>query len=189
MVPYSVRFRFLLLAALMAGCKGRHTTGQTAAPGHALTDSTAISGAIDVATQRMTMHGDSGLSVDDVKRTREWFTPELYTLLMRDMSHSGEIGYLNWDPFTAAQDDVGPFRYDGVSQAGDTVMVSFSREAPDHKRYVFVRLAMRYVNGAWRIGNFIYPGNSVCHADLARGLARYAGEIATKSFNAGGCSD
>src|SRR5205823_1810920 len=141
-------------------------------------------GAIHVATQRMTIHGQSGLSVDDVKRTRDWFTPELYTLLMHDMSYPGDIGYLNWDPFTAAQDETGPFRYDSFFRAGDTVMVSFSRDDSDHKRYIFVRLAMRYVNGAWRIGNFIYPGNPACHTDLARGLARYAEEIATKSFDA-----
>ncbi len=142
-----------------------------------------------MATQRMTAHGQSGLSVGDVKKTREWFTPALYALLVRDMSDPDGIGYLNWDPFTAAQDDVGPFRRDSVSQAGDTVMVNFSREGYDHKR-LNVRLGMRYENGAWRIATFIYPDNPPCHADLARALARYAGKMADKlPLDSGGCSN
>src|SRR5450830_1790243 len=184
MVPSSATFRVVALVDIVAGCNGRSSAVPTTVRGSTLTR-TALTGAVAVAMQRMTAHGQSGLSVEDVKRTREWFTPELYALLVRDMSDPGGIGYLNWDPFTAEQDDIGPFRRDTVSQAGDTVMVSFSRDGN-----VRVRLGMRYENGAWCIANFFYPDNSPCHRDLARGLARYAGTIAAKlPLDSGGCSN
>jgi hypothetical protein len=142
-------------------------------------DSLAAATAVAVATQRMREHGQAGLSVNDVKRTRDWFTPELYALLIQDMSHPGDIGYLNWDPFTDAQDDVGPSRFEDVRRAGDTIMVRFSREGYQHKRDS-VTLAMRRVDGTWRIANFVYSAHTVCDRDLAVGLAREARAIAEK---------
>jgi hypothetical protein len=139
----------------------------------------ATAAAVAVATQRLHEHGQAGLSVDDVKRTRDWFTPQLYALLIQDMSDTAGIGYLDWDPFTDAQDDVGPFRFEDVRQAGDTVMVRFSREGYERKRDS-VTLAMRRVDSTWRIANFIYSGHALCHRDLAVGLARYAKEVAEK---------
>jgi hypothetical protein len=153
-------------------------------------DSAATARAVDVATQRLREHGQAGLSLDDVKRTQDWFTPELYQLLVNDMSFDpGGVGYLNRDPFTDAQDDVGPFRFENVRYADDTVMVRFSREGYEHKRDS-VTLAMRRIEGSWRIANFIYSAHPPCHRDLAAGLARHAKEIAEKRpINDGTCSD
>jgi hypothetical protein len=142
-------------------------------------DSLATAAAVTAATQRMQEHGQSGLSVSDLKRTRDWFTPHLYALMIQDMRHPGDLGYLDSDPFTDAQDDVGPLRFEDVRHAGDTVMVRFSREGYEHKRDS-VTLAMLRVESTWRIGNFIYSRHSLCHRDLAAGLARYEKAIAEK---------
>ena len=91
------------------------------------------------------------------------------------MSYPDGPGYVNFNPYTGAQDDVGPSRYDSASQTGDTVMVSFSHGDDRSRRTI--RLAMRFVQGSWRIGNFIYPGNPPCHIDLARALARFAANL------------
>jgi photosystem II stability/assembly factor-like uncharacterized protein len=147
------------------------TTGSTMSA-----DSLTTASAVAVATQRMREHGQDGFSVTDLRRTRDWFTPQLYALLLRDMRDSVEIGYLDWDPFTGAQDEVGAFRLEGARQAGDTILVSFSYL----QRRDTVTLAMRRVDSTWRIANFMYPGNPVCHRDLAIGLARYAREITRK---------
>jgi hypothetical protein len=143
--------------------------------------------AVAVASQRVSEHGQDGLSLRDIHRTREWFSNELYALLVRDKSDSGGIGYANFDPFTDAQDDVGPFRYDAVTIAVDTFKVSFSMEHYGHERKT-VQLAMRYVNGAWRIANFLYPGHPACHTDLARALTQYAARAAARQNpDSGGC--
>jgi hypothetical protein len=138
-----------------------------------MTTSRLDSAAIDVATQRLAEHGQDGFSVDDAKRTRDWFTPELFALLVRDMSDTNGVGYLNWDPLTGAQDDVGPLRFEQMTRVGDTVRVRFSREGFERKRES-VTLAMRHIDGRWRIANILYPDNVVCHRDLAVGLIRYA---------------
>lgn len=137
-------------------------------------DSAATADAVAVASQRLQEHGDAGLSLVDVTRTRSWFTPELYALLVKDMSSDpGGVGYLNWDPFTGAQDDAGPWNFENVRNAGDTIMVRFAYQ----QNRKIVILAMRRFGGSWRIANFIYPDAAPCHQDLAVGLARYANDI------------
>lgn len=131
------------------------------------------SAAVRVATQRLAEHGQNGFSIEDAKRTRDWFTPELFDLLVRDMSDTNGVGYLCWDPFTGAQDDVGPFRFEEATRVGDTIRVRFSREGFEQKRES-VTLAMRLLNGQWRIANFVYPDYQACHRDLAAGLTRHA---------------
>lgn len=172
------RTRLLLLAVTVA-CATQRPSAKSAGSARSSEDSLATAAAVAVATQRMREHGQAGLSVGDVERTRDWFTPQLYTLLIQDMNDPVDIGYLNSDPFTDAQDDVGPFRFEDVRHAGDTVMVRFSREGYQQKRDS-VTLAMRRVDSTWRIANFIYSGHSLCHRDLAVGLARYAKAIAEK---------
>jgi hypothetical protein len=144
--------------------------------------------AIGQATERLHQHGQAGLSIHDVKRTRDWFTPELYELLVRDMGDPGGPGYLNADPFTDAQDDVGPFRFEDVRQVGDTVMVRFSREGYQQKRDS-VTLAMRRVGDSWRIANFIYSAHTQCHQDLAAALTRFAQDAAARRSPDDGCKD
>src|SRR5829696_4802289 len=101
--------QLITLVATAATCSTQQPVAKRWDSATSSYDSTATAAAVVLATQRMRQHGQTGLSVDDVKRTREWFTPELYALLVRDMSDPGGVGYLNWDPFTDAQDDVGPF--------------------------------------------------------------------------------
>jgi hypothetical protein len=146
-------------------------------------DSAANADAIGMASQRLREHGQAGFSLDDVRRTQEWFTPELFELLVHDMS---DEGYLDEDPFTDAQDDVGPFRFEDVRRAGDTVLVRFSRLGYPQKRDS-VTLAMRQVAGSWRIANFLYSRHSACYRDLAAGLARFAKNVAAKRPPDDGC--
>jgi hypothetical protein len=165
--------RFLAAALLLAGMGACGSRSEVARTAEGTETSRLDSAAIGIASQRLAEHGQDGFSVDDAKRAREWFTPELATLLVRDMSDPNGVGYLNWDPFTGAQDDVGPFRFEEMTRIGDTVRVRFSREGFEAKRES-VTLAMRHLDGRWRIANFLYPDNAVCHRDLAVGLMRYA---------------
>jgi hypothetical protein len=151
-----------------------------------LTDSAHLANAVAVATQRMTARGNSGFSRDDLQRLKGWFTPELYALLLRDMSGPDPMGYLNFIPFTKAQDDVSPARFSAVSRRGDTVMVDFAFSGYSNHRYV-VRLAMRSLSDGWRIANFIYPDNAPCHRDLAEALARFAASIAGTPPSSASC--
>lgn len=159
-----------LLAVGTAACGSHPQVAATRREDRALGVDSA---AIRVATQRLTEHGQNGFSIDDAKRTHDWFTPELFALLVRDMSDTNRVGYLNWDPFTAAQDAVGHFRFDEAMRVGDTTRVRFSREGFEQKRES-VTLAMRLIDGRWRIANFLYPDKVACHRDLAVGLIRYA---------------
>jgi hypothetical protein len=136
-------------------------------------DSVSIAAAVDAATQRMREHQPTGFSIGDVKRTQDWFTSELYSLLVADMSDPGGIGYLNADPFTDAQDDVGPSRLEDAWIAGDTVMVRFSREDYQRKRDS-ITLAMRRIGASWRIADFVYSRRSSCPRALSVGLTLYA---------------
>ena len=143
-------------------------------------ESVGVRHAIETATRRMQAHGNDGFSVNELNRTRDWFSPELFSLLLRDMSDPNGPGYLNWDPFTAAQDDVGPFRFDSTSRRADTVFVAFSRFDSYDKVRVSVILGMRQVNDAWRIATFVYPSHSSCYRDLAHALAITAADDSAK---------
>ncbi len=183
------RRRGIAILALAAACGTQPPVAKATHSASSPFDSLATATAVDVATQRMQEHGQAGLSVNDVARTRDWFTPQLYALLVQDMSSRGEIGYLDSDPFTDAQDDVGPSFFEDMRVAGDTVMVRFSR-AGYQQATDTITIAMRRVDGAWRIANFIYAGHAACHRDLAVGLARYARRIAGKPpLDDGRCSD
>ena len=152
-------------------------------------DSVARATAIGVATDRMHEHWNRGFSLADVKSAQAAFTPQLYDMLVHDMSDPGGIGYLDSNPFTDAQDDVGPARFEDVRQAGDTLMVRFSREGFQSKRDS-ITLAMRMIEGTWRIANFIYSAHGECHNDFAVALARYTRKVAQKlPLNEGTCSD
>jgi hypothetical protein len=148
--------------------------------------SASESEAIATATQRMREHGRAGFSVDDARRMRSWFTPELSDLLEHDLGDTAGVGYLNWDPFTGAQDDVGPFRFESTRRLGDTVLVRFSRPGLDSAR-VSIGLAMRLVDGASRIADFVYPEHSPCHRALSLGLRRSRAPQAATTPADSGC--
>ena len=137
------------------------------------TNSVENAGAITTAEHRLHEHGSGGLSIEEIKKNRAWFTSELYHLLVHDKSGPDGIGYLNWDPFTGAQDDVGPFSFESTRAAGDTVNVLFTYL---QKRDSVV-VSMKKVSGSWRIANFLYPGNNPCHRNLVLGLVRWAKDI------------
>lgn len=99
---------------------------------------------------------------------------------------AGDQGYLGWDPFTDAQDYVGPFKFEDVRLAGDSVMVLFSRDGYKQKRDS-TTLVMRRVDMSWRIANFMYSADRACDRDLAAGLVRYARKIAAKLPIDGSC--
>ena len=171
--PGANALRLLAVSLLLGGIWACGSSSEVARTAEDMTTSRLDSAAIGIATQRLAEHGHDGFSVDDARRARDWFTPELATLLVRDMSDPNGVGYLNWDPFTGAQDEVGPFRFEDMTRVGDTVRVRFSREGFEPKRES-VTLAMRHLDGRWRIANFLYPDNAGCHQDLAVGLMRYA---------------
>jgi hypothetical protein len=178
--------RLLAAGLLLAGIGACGSRSDVASTAEGRAASRLDSAAIGIATQRLAEHGQDGFSVDDAKRARDWFTPELATLLVRDMSNPNGVGYLNWDPFTGAQDEVGPFRFEEITRVGDTVRVRFSREGFEQKRRS-VTLAMLHLDGLWRIANFLYPDNPVCHRDLAVGLLRYAAQSSAAKYGDEAC--
>lgn len=167
--------RCLIIAAVVVGGCSSNPASSSYNSGGGI-DSSAVAAAVTAATRRLTEHGSNGLSVNDVKRTRDWFTPQLYDLLVKDMTGPDEIGYLDWDPFTGAQDDVGAFSFAGARNSGDTVKVRFTYL----QRRDTVIIAMQRMSGSWRIANFFYPNWESCHRDLAAGLARWAKYVAKK---------
>ena len=154
--------------------------GAQATSTSAAMDTVAVRHAVETARLRMKTHGNTGFSIADLKRTRDWFTPDLFSLLLRDMSGPDGPGYLNSDPFTDAQDDVGPFRFDSTSLRSDTVFVAFSRFDSYERRRTTVNLGMKQLMGTWRIATFLYPSRDACHVDLARTLATYATQEAAR---------
>jgi hypothetical protein len=135
--PRSDGIAAILLVSILAGCTTPQQSIKLTESTATAFDSAAFADAIGVATQRMHDHWQSGFSVGQVRGNREAYTPQLYEMLVRDMSDPGGVGYLNANPFTDAQDDVGPFRFEDVRQSGDTMMVRFSRgETPAERRHV-----------------------------------------------------
>jgi hypothetical protein len=164
--------RALLLIGL-AACRRDSPPRQppaSAATSAAVRPLGADSAAIEQVRARFTAHytGAQGFGVDTLRARQSWFTPCLYSLLLADMegdSARGGIGYLNWDPFTAAQDDATGFQVERATTARDTVLVQLSINYPGSNPSTAMTVATTQVDGQWRIANMV-----TAQANLARGL-------------------
>jgi hypothetical protein len=134
-----------------------------------------MSDVIAAVEQRYQTHFASGqgFSVDTLRARQGWFTPHLYQLMLEDMSSTGEIGYIDFDPFTDAQDDAARYTVGAARSAHDTVLVEVAIAFPgavgnghEQRR---VTLAMLRASAGWQIANFVYSDT-----DLARNLTRAA---------------
>jgi hypothetical protein len=135
----------------------------------------SIADARAFAEQRYHEHFASGqgLSVDTLRARRAWFTPRLYQEMLDDMSSTGEIGYIDFDPFTDSQDDAASYTAGKVRLAHDTALVEVEVTFPpgvgnghEERR---ITLAMLQTPAGWQIANFVYPDR-----DLANDLTRAA---------------
>jgi Protein of unknown function (DUF3828) len=137
----------------------------------------AVPGAVDNARaavdQRYHQHFASrqGFSVDTLRARKAWFTPQLYQLMLADMSSTGEIGYIDFDPFTDAQDDAATYTVGAAHPAHDTVLVEVAVTFPPavgngHEQQ-HITLAMLPTLGGWKIANFMSSDRDLA-ADLAR---------------------
>jgi hypothetical protein len=77
----------------------------------------------------------------------------------------GGVGYLDWDPFTAAQDDAAGFRIERTESSHDTVFVHLQISYPGTEPPKPMTVATTQLGGEWRLANIITP-----EANLARGL-------------------
>jgi len=112
-------------------------------------------------------HGGQGFSADTLRARRSWFTPDLYRLMAADLNTAGDIGYLDFDPFTDAQDDATRFDVGAVRTSHDTVYVEVNVHfGTDVRR---LTLAMQATPDGWAIADFIYPDG-----DLAANLRKAA---------------
>jgi hypothetical protein len=159
--------------------QGADTTGTLSAPSSA-------SDAIAAVGQRYQAHFASGqgFSVDTLRARQAWFTPQLYQLMLADMSSTGEIGYIDFDPFTDGQDDAASYTVGTARRAHDTVFVEVAIAFPGavgngHEQHR-VTLAMLRARAGWQIANFVYPDR-----DLARDLARSASDHSVTTKDSG----
>jgi hypothetical protein len=129
--------------------------------------------AIAAVEQRYHAHFASGqgFSVDTLRARQAWFTPQLYQLMLADMSSTGEIGYIDFDPFTDAQDDAATYTVGTARSAHDTVFVqvavAFPRAVGNGHEQRRITLPMLRADAGWQIANFVYPERDLAH-DLKR---------------------
>lgn len=137
----------------------------------------AVPGTVDSARaavdQRYRQHFASGqgFSIDTLRARKAWFTPQLYQLMVADMSSTGEVGYIDFDPFTDAQDDAASYAVGTARLTHDTVLVEVAVTFPPavgngHEQR-HITLAMLPALGGWKIANFMSPDRDLA-ADLTR---------------------
>jgi len=141
--------------------RARLPAGSTAREARAFADS----------IYRTHFRAGQGFSLATLRATRPWFTPQLYALLLHDMDRTpdrGDIGYLDADPFTNAQDDADTFTVGKAVSAHDTLMVNVTiRFGPSYSpedQTGRVTLAVLRLGGRWRIADFVYPSGSLAAA-------------------------
>jgi hypothetical protein len=166
----------VVLLAVCAACSpasdGDRLRGGTGAVERARTAPTAKAAAArNVVERHYAEHFNSGqgFSVDTLRERKGWFAPTLYSLMLADMAPTGEIGYIEFDPFTDAQDDAATYTVGVPKTANDTVLVPVeltfgSATGTGHERRR-VTLAMVPAPSGWQIANIIYADH-----DLMTGL-------------------
>jgi len=133
----------------------------------------SMSDAIAAEGQRYQAHFASGqgFSVETLRARQAWFTPQLYQLMLADMSSTGEIGYIDFDPFTDAQDDAASYAVGTARPAHDTVLVEVAVAFPpavgNGREQRRITLPMLRARAGWQIANFVYPDGDLAH-DLKR---------------------
>jgi hypothetical protein len=132
-----------------------------------------MSEAIAAVGRRYQAHFASGqgFSVDTLRARQAWFTPQLYQLMLADMSPTGELGYIDFDPFTDAQDEAASYTVGKARPAQDTVLVEVAVAFPEavgngHEQHR-ITLAMLRARAGWQIANFVYAEGDLAH-DLKR---------------------
>ena len=138
---------------------------------HGVIDTAAVRDAV-VRRYEAHFHGGQGFSVDTLRVRRSWFTADLYRLMAARMGASAEVGDIDFDPFTNAQDDAARFDVGSIRASHDTVYVDVDLHftGADTK---LVTLAMLPVPDGWVIADFIYPDG-----DLLARLRRAANDTA-----------
>ncbi len=132
-----------------------------------------------VVERRYAEHFKSGqgFSAATLQARQAWFAPQLYALMLADMTPTGEIGYIDADPFTDAQDTAANFGVGVARQAHDTVFVAvevtFGPTTGSGQERHHVTLAMLPAPNGWQIANFIYADRDMITA--LRGEASSAG--------------
>lgn len=173
-LPFRVRLVLVVLATcVVAGACDRSPARQQAssAPVHQQTDadSASLAQARATAGMRYAAHWrtDQAFSVDTLRAREAWFTPILYELLLTDMP-GGDIGVVDYDPFSDAQDSAQRFTLGQPRANHDTVYVpvdvQFDSTSELHRN---VTLAMVRGAAGWQIGDFI-DGNGSLVAELRK---------------------
>jgi hypothetical protein len=165
--------RAFVLTIGMSACRADSPPRRTPAPSvttATVSSPAAESAAVEQVRRRFSAHfaGQQGFGVDTLRARRTWFTPCLYSMLLADMdanSTRGDVGYLNWDPFAAAQDDAAGFHIERAESGHDSVLVHLRIDYPGSVASTAMTVAVTDVDGQWRIANIVTQ-----QANLARGL-------------------
>ena len=156
----------LLLVASNLSCSAADLKSESSASRRVqpivLLDSVALSEAGVTASQRLAQHfaDGQGFSRFALEGRADWFTDSLVALLQADMNDPrGDLGYINFDPFTAAQDDAASFALLRTRASGDTAYAEFAilfggaagaGDNPNHITLAMVRSRQR-----WQIADIL----------------------------------
>ena len=140
-------------------------------------DSIALVEAGVIASGRLAQHfaDGQGFSRFTLEARADWFTDSLVALLRADMNDpSGDLGYVNFDPFTGAQDDVPPVQLRRVRAGGDTAYAEFGQGIGSRRDDSgIVTLALVRSERRWQIADILHSD-----ASLAAGLRAYRDTLA-----------
>lgn len=147
----------LVLAGVVA-CSRADADNKPAAS--APVDSTRLAAARAAVEQRYRAHfaGDQGFSDDRLRERRDWFTPALYDLMHEDFALGAAqcgVGFIDFDPFTNAQDDASGYSVKQAHASHDTVYVPVVLSYPGGQQSG-IALGMVDASGGWRIANFVH---------------------------------
>jgi hypothetical protein len=157
--------RVLLVALLVACAKAEDAppAHESRASDRRWADSSPLAEARATVEARYAAHWrtDQGFSRDTLRARESWFTPSLYQLLLADMSEQ-DIGVLDHDPFSDAQDVAERYMVGTPRSHSDTVYVPIEIEfaaASDSRRRLTI--AMVHRGSSWQIGDFIDKSGSL----------------------------
>ena len=160
--------RFLLVACVpFAACD------RPPAKARSSVDTAAFAQARATVEQRYAAHWRAGQSFsrDTLRARASWFTRALYELMLADMA-GDEIGIVDYDPFTEAQDDAARYAVGAARASHDTLYIPVDVQfASGSERNHTVTLAMVRDASHWKIADFI-DGDGSLAAKLRASLPR-----------------